>query len=73
MRPALNRGLEVYVDASFAGEWNSENSEEPTSALSRTGYIIKYAKCLIVWTSKLQTEITLSTIEAEYVALSKAM
>eukprot|EP00957_Ditylum_brightwellii_P066929 5079553-Ditylum_brightwellii.AAC.1 len=73
MRPDLNRGLEVYVDASFAGEWNSENSEEPTSVLSRTGYIIKYANCLIVWTPKLQTEIALSTTEAEYVALSQAM
>eukprot|EP00957_Ditylum_brightwellii_P115678 8823578-Ditylum_brightwellii.AAC.1 len=37
MIPDMNRGLEVYVDASFAGEWNSENSEEPTSVLSRTG------------------------------------
>eukprot|EP00957_Ditylum_brightwellii_P194388 14804222-Ditylum_brightwellii.AAC.1 len=73
MRPDLNRGLEVYVYTSFAGEWNSENSEEPTSVLSRTGYIIKYANCLIVWTSKVQIEITLNTTEAEYVALSQAI
>eukprot|EP00957_Ditylum_brightwellii_P115328 8794723-Ditylum_brightwellii.AAC.1 len=61
MRPDLNRGLEVYVDVSFAGEWNSENNEEPTSVLSRTGYMIKYANCPKVWTST----------EAEYVALSQ--
>eukprot|EP00957_Ditylum_brightwellii_P070957 5391906-Ditylum_brightwellii.AAC.1 len=50
----------------------SENSEDPTSVLSRTGYI-KYANCPIVWTSKLQTEIALSTTEVEYVALLQAM
>lgn len=32
-----------------------------------------YAGCPILWCSKLQTEITLSTTEAEYVALSQAM
>eukprot|EP00957_Ditylum_brightwellii_P171472 13053879-Ditylum_brightwellii.AAC.1 len=53
-RPDTNRGLETYVDASFAGEWSSANSEEPMSVLSRTGYIIKYANCPIAWTSKLQ-------------------
>eukprot|EP00957_Ditylum_brightwellii_P174217 13263712-Ditylum_brightwellii.AAC.1 len=73
MRPDMNIGLEVYVDAPFAREWNGKNSEEPTSVLSRTGYMIKYASCPIVWASKLQTEITLSTTEAEYVALSQAM
>eukprot|EP00957_Ditylum_brightwellii_P036126 2737135-Ditylum_brightwellii.AAC.1 len=26
MRLNMNRGLEVYVDASFDGEWNDENS-----------------------------------------------
>eukprot|EP00957_Ditylum_brightwellii_P160535 12221162-Ditylum_brightwellii.AAC.1 len=33
MRPDMNRGLEIYEDASFAGEWNSANSEESTSAI----------------------------------------
>eukprot|EP00957_Ditylum_brightwellii_P156915 11942439-Ditylum_brightwellii.AAC.1 len=73
MRPDITRGLKVYVDASFVGEWNSACSEESTSVLSRTGYIIKYANCPIIWSSKLQTEITMSTTEAEYVALSQAI
>ena len=72
-RPDMTRGLEVYVDASFAGDWNNSWSEEPSSVMSRTGYIIKYPNCPIVWSSKLQTEITLSSTEAEYVALSQAM
>jgi hypothetical protein len=37
------------------------------------GYIITYAGCPMHWSSKMQTEIALSTTEAEYVALSQAM
>ena len=49
MRPDMTQGLEVYVDASFAGDWNNSWSEEPSFVMSRTGYIIKYANCPIVW------------------------
>ena len=41
--------------------------------LSRTGYVIFYADCPVVYISKLQTEIALSTAESEYIALSQAM
>ncbi len=39
----------------------------------RTGFVIRYAGCPIGWCSKLQTEIALSTAEAEYIALSQAL
>ena len=41
--------------------------------MSRTGFVIRYAGCPIGWCSKLQTEIALSTAEAEYIALSQAL
>jgi hypothetical protein len=41
--------------------------------MSKTGFVIKYADCPIYWKSKLQTEIALSTTEAEYVALSTTL
>ena len=41
--------------------------------MSRTGFVIKYMNCPIYWTSKLQTEIALSTTEAEHIALSHSM
>ena len=41
--------------------------------LSRTGFVIFYGGCLLLWAIRLQTEITLSTPELEYVALSTAM
>ena len=37
---------------------------------SWTGYVINLADCPVLWKSRLQTEIALSTMEAEYVALS---
>jgi hypothetical protein len=40
---------------------------------SQTGYVIFYCNCPVVWVSKLQSEIFLSSVEAEYVALSQAM
>ncbi len=67
------RGLEVYVDADFAGGWSLGDVHNPKVVLSRTGYVIMYAGCPITWSSKLQTEIALSTTEAEYIALSQAM
>ena len=42
-------------------------------SLSQTGFMVMYAGCPITWYSKLQTEIALSTTEAEYIALSQAM
>jgi hypothetical protein len=35
--------------------------------------LIKYAKCPLMWVSRLQTEISLSTTESEYVSLSTAL
>ena len=42
-------------------------------ALSRTGFIIKYSSCPIAWCSKLQSEIALSTTEAEHTSLSQSL
>jgi hypothetical protein len=72
-KPDPTKGLEVYVDADFAGGWTSGDVHNPECVLSRTGYVIMYAGCPITWSSKLQTEIALSTTEAEYIALSQSM
>ena len=66
----LNRGIEVCADADFAGLWTHETAFEPNSVLSRTGYVILLFGCPLFWHSKLQSEIALSTTEAEYIALS---
>jgi hypothetical protein len=73
LKPNKKLGLECYVDADFAGGWEPDQALDPRACLSQTGYIIFYANCPIIWQSKLQTTIALSTTEAEYVALSTAM
>jgi len=73
MRPN-QEGMECWVDAAHATEWNNKTaSDNPNSARSRMGYIITYSGCPMHWTSKMQTEIALSTTEAEYIALSQSM
>ncbi|GFH58525.1 hypothetical protein CTEN210_15001 [Chaetoceros tenuissimus] len=73
-KPDINKlgELECFVDADFAGNYTKEQSQDPNSVRSRTGCVILYAGCPIIWFSKLQTEISLSTTEAEYIALSTA-
>ena len=55
------------------GGWNNADATNADSVLSRTGYVITYAGCPIIWCSKLQTEIALSTVESEYMALSQSL
>ena len=72
-RPDSSRGLECFVDTDFAGGWSSGDHLNPECVLSRTGFVILYAGCPLMWSSKLQTETALSTTEAEYIALLQAM
>ena len=44
----ISKGLEVFVDADFAGRFDKAVAEDPTSVYSRTGFIIKYAGCPII-------------------------
>jgi Reverse transcriptase (RNA-dependent DNA polymerase) len=73
IKPTGNLAIDCYVDADFAGLHGRDPDRSPSSAKSRTGYIITLGGCPIVWKSHLQSEITLSTLEAEYSALSSAM
>ena len=72
-KPDPTRGIECFVDADFAGGWSQADADSAENVMSRTGFVIMYAGCPVIWMSKLQTEIALSTAEAEYIALSQAM
>ena len=65
--------LDCFVDADFAGLYNYEDEQDPVCVKSRTGYVIQLGGCPLACFSKLQREISLSTLEAEYIALSTAM
>jgi hypothetical protein len=74
MDPQDGKSFEVYADADFCGNWNrSTTMNDVSTAKSRIGYIISFDGCTITWASKLQTQIALSTTEAEYIALSQSL
>jgi ATP-binding cassette subfamily B (MDR/TAP) protein 1 len=56
--------LEGYVDSNFVGEVDHRRST--------TGYVFTFGSTAISWVSQLQKKVTISTIEAEYVAVTEA-
>ena len=56
--------LQGYVDADFAGEIDHRRST--------TGYVFTLGDTAVSWVSQLQKIVTLSTTEAEYVAVTEA-
>ena len=54
----------MYTDSDYAGD--------KSTRISVTGYILFFMGVPIIWKSKSQKSITLSSSEAEYVALSEA-
>ena len=71
--PDLHAGFTCHVDATWAGHWLKSQLNDKTCALAQTGFLIWYVNCLIVWGSKMQTLVVLSTTEAEIIALSSAL
>ena len=71
--PKLTQGLDCFVDADFAGQHGYEDDQDPSSVKSRTGFVLTLFGCPVLWQSKMQTDITLSSTAAEYVAFSMSM
>jgi hypothetical protein len=72
--PDLSKSFEGYADADFCGLWNKDTAmDDPSTSKSRTGYVIRFAGCPLIWVSRLQTETALSTTESEYMSLSDAL
>ena len=72
-KPQLTNRFKCYVDADWAGTWLKTRRNDKTGALSRMGYLITYANCPIMWGSKMQSLVALSTMEAELIAMSTAL
>lgn len=58
-----NLNIEAFSDSDFAGDKNQRKST--------TGILIKFADAPIIWKSKLQKSVALSSMEAEYIAASE--
>jgi hypothetical protein len=73
-KPNHEKGFECYCDADFSGNWNKQFANvDPSTSKSLSGWILFYAGCPVCWASKLQSQVALSTTEAEYIAMSQAL
>ena len=73
MRSSKTLQVYCYVDSNFADLWSYEYPQDPTCFRSRTCFLIMIGDCPTVWSSKLQTETALSTMESEFIALNSAL
>ena len=48
-----DKGLEYFIAEDFVGGWSTNESDDPVSVYSHTGYIIKYRNYPILWAYKL--------------------
>ena len=71
--PSTKLVVDCYADEDFAGMWGHGNNQETICARSRTGFVVTFSNCPLLWVSKLQTDIALSTLHFEYVALSNSV
>ena len=63
----------MSTDANFTGLYTTDDKMDPVSVKSQTGVLLAFGNAPILWCSKLQLEIALSILEAEYIALSQGM
>jgi hypothetical protein len=67
-------GLVCYSDVDFAGNWHPQTATgDANTARSRSGSLVKYANCPLLWGSRMQIEIALSSTETEYISLSQSL
>jgi hypothetical protein len=73
-KPDSTKGFECYCDADFSGLWNKAfETVDPSTFKSQSGWIIFYAGYSVSWASKIQSQVAMSTTEAEYIAMSQAI
>ena len=71
--PSKKRVADCHADTYFAVLWGYENPQYHICARSRTGFVLTFANCTLLWVSKVQRVIALSTLQSEYVALSHSV
>jgi hypothetical protein len=70
LKPTTLLNINAYPDADFAGLYGYEDNNDPVWVRSSTDFVITVANCPVLWSSKLQTETAMSTMEAEIIALA---
>ena len=66
--------FDCWVDADYAGDWHHSDAHiDPMTSKSRSDWVVHFAGAPITWASEMQTITALSTMEAEYIALSTSL
>ena len=52
--PSKKLVVGCYADANFAGLWGHEDPQDPICARSRTGFVVTFSYCPLLWVSQLQ-------------------
>ena len=67
------KSFEVYPDADFCGnQYKSTASNDPLISKSRSGYLLVYVWCPIVWASKMKMVTAVPSTESESVFLQQS-
>ena len=61
--------VDCYDDADFAALWEHKNLQGHICDRSRIGCVVTFSHFLLLWVSKLQTDIALFNLHSEYVVL----
>ncbi len=62
--------MDSFPYADFSEIYEYEERDDPVCVESRTGYVITVPNCSIMRQSKLQSETTLSTMEAKFIVIA---
>ena len=55
MKPDPEKGIKFYIYANLSGRWNKEEGKDHGLFLYRTGCVIAYANCTLIWVIQIQT------------------
>ena len=53
--PSKKLVVDCYADADFEVLWGHKNPQDPISDRSRTGFVVTFANCPLMWVSKIET------------------
>ena len=68
-----NLKLDLFADAIISGTFVAEDRHGPIGVKSRSGLLLIFGGVPILWSSKIQSKIVLSTLEADYIAFSQVI
>ena len=54
-RTDIEKSIKCFIYENLAGGLDQEDSDNAYNVMSHMGYVITYARCTVLWCSKLQT------------------